>query len=250
MKNAITTKPQAKTIVSALRRELKALDKGTAALSHNDCLTVMAKALGFPSWNAWEATLAEDVSSAPPAASVVGGSRPKYPLVNHGQFDFVEEGEDGAPFDGATLRVLQGTSDIVLATALVNTVRRPTNDNPTDDGSLVHLEHAGDSEVHWDTQEVQQQNNVSLWVNEDGEDVSEARLVIGPEGFDRLYDEEDLPVREKLVDAFVEYYASAGLDADVQQGNFVRAEKIIGFGLTLAEEAALSERLLEAKGKV
>lgn len=55
----ITTKVQAKAIVSALRRELKTFDKAAGAISHNEALTVLAKAMGFTSWNAWESSLAD-----------------------------------------------------------------------------------------------------------------------------------------------------------------------------------------------
>lgn len=55
----ITTKIQAKALVSALRRELKDLPQSSEVLSHTSCLELMAKTLGFMNWNAWEATLSD-----------------------------------------------------------------------------------------------------------------------------------------------------------------------------------------------
>ena len=58
MKN-ITTKAQAKTLVSALRREFKTLPGMTELPSHTACLDLVAKAIGFKKWNDWEATLSD-----------------------------------------------------------------------------------------------------------------------------------------------------------------------------------------------
>lgn len=242
MKNAITTKPQAKTIVSALRRELKALDKSTQALTHNDCLAVMAKALGFPSWNAWEAALAEGEDQSSVTKAAPASDRPKYPLVNEGQFDFVEPGEDGEPFDGLTFNRLEGTSDLIPATACVNFVSRGTPDNPADETGL-HIEHAGESNVGWDEQEVKEKDGFQLWFVEGGGETPQARLVIAPEGHSDIYNDEDLPVREKLIEAFIEYYSTNGLDAKAKAGNFDTAEMVIGFGLTNREEEVLANKL-------
>jgi hypothetical protein len=251
MKTAINTKPQAKTIVSALRRELKALDKGTAALSHNDCLAVMAKALGFPSWNAWEATLAEGTDPASKTEAAPATDLPKYPLVNEGQFDFVAPGEDGEAYDGLTFSRLEGTADTMLATAWINSVSRATEEFPADEdghGNL-HVEHAGESKMHWDTQEPQERDGLPIWATESGYEISQARLIIVPASCSEVYDDEDydaerrLPVREKLVEAYIEYFATHEMDEKAKKGRFDKARKVIGFKLTKAEEKALCLRL-------
>jgi hypothetical protein len=243
--NAITTKPQAKTIVCALRRELKALDKGTAALSHNDCLALMAKALGYPNWNAWEASLAEGTDSAP--AAVQGTDRPKYPLVNTGDFDFVKPGEEGVPYTGH-FALLEGTLDSLTAKGYVNFATRPTPDNPVTDDSGIHTEGAGESKMFWDEQSPVVRDGFQVWLCEGGDEHSQAQMVLVPEGADPQDDEDgDLPVREKLIDAFLEFFAGNEVDSEAKQGDFSNVEGTIGFSLTEKETEVLRERLFNTK---
>lgn len=244
MKNAITTKPQAKTIVSALRRELKALDKGTASLSHNDCLAVMAKALGFASWNAWEASLAEGGNAAPAVVPVP--DRPKYPLVNTGDFDFVAPGEDGEAYTGH-FRRLEGTLDSLTAKGYVELASRPTADNPDTDGRGIHIQDAGGSDMFWDEQAPVIRNGFQVWMCEGGDEHSQAQMILVPEGSGDPLDDEDLPVRLKLIDAFVEYFETNEVDAKAKAGNFSKSERIIGFSLTEKEIEVLTDKLLKTK---
>jgi hypothetical protein len=225
MKNAIaiTTKPQAKTIVSALRRELKALDKGTTALTHNECL----------------AALDEDTNPKS-AAAVPATDRPKYPLVNDGQFDFVEAGEYGEIFSG-DFTALVGTLDELQARGEINGATRAT------DGSGVDLEEAGESEVFWDDQSTVERDGFKVMLDDDGGEHSEAQMVIAPEGTSDPYDDEDLVIRRKLIDAFVEYFAENEIDKKAREGDFSKAEEVIGFCLTEKEEEALSVRLFDTK---
>lgn len=55
----ITTKAQVKALVSALRRELKLVDKDVSTLTHTNSLELLAKTFGFKSWNEWEASLSD-----------------------------------------------------------------------------------------------------------------------------------------------------------------------------------------------
>lgn len=237
----IITTAQAKTAVSALRRELKVLGKAPEALSHNDCLTLMAKAMGFPSWNAWEASL-----SSPDAGS--GSATPgpqsgevelKYPLVNRGEFDFIEPDEDGTPFAG-DFSELEGTSETILATGVVTSATRNSADAEDSPGG-VRIE-SDSSETHWDTSETITHNGFEVWVDKEGQDRSGAQMILAPLDSSKLYSSRRLPVRPKLVQAFREYFTEQKVEEPLTRAHLISAAKVIGFALTKKEEAELLDK--------
>lgn len=227
----IITKAQAKTVVSALRREIKALGKGPEELSHTDCLTLTAKALGFASWNAWEASLLEAAAEKPaPVES-------KYPLVNNGDFDFISPDEAGKAFSGDFVP-LASTADVVEATAGFTVVTRASSD-----GSLTP-DFDGGSDVDWDSQETRlNAQGHGIWLCEDGEEFSEGQVVIAPEECYEPYEDEELPVRPKLIQAFLDYFAEERIDAAALKGKFGKIAEVIGFELTMKEEEELRAKV-------
>lgn len=227
----ITTKVQAKTVVSALRREIKALGKGPEQLSHNDCLTLTAKALGFASWNAWEASLL-DAATEKPVAAVS-----KYPLVNNGDFDFVSPGVHGKAFSGH-LAQLVGTDDTVCATALVTSVARDGSEGELD------LSHEGSSDVDWDSQKTRKnKQGFDCWLDDSADVYSQSQLVIAPEDCYDPFDDEELAIRPKLIQAFLDYFADSRIDAIALDGIYDTAEEVIGFTLTVNEVAELRAKV-------
>jgi hypothetical protein len=220
----LTTIKAAKTAVSALRRELKDLPVAPAALSHSQAQQLLARVLGFKNWDAWRATLADE--------PVAAASR--YPLANTGAFDFIAPGESGSVYD-SRLRSVQGTSETVLGTANVNSACRT-------DGGEPEPEYAGDTKIHWDTQEtLRDAAGRKLWVSDDGGDVSASRLVLLPEDYwgDPVTDEE-LPVRRTLVRAVHEWLcAQPRRDGPAIE----RAQEAVGYRLTNKEVAALQALL-------
>lgn len=227
----ITTKAQAKTVVSALRREIKALGKGPEQLSHTDCLNLTAKALGFASWNAWEASLLEAAAEKPAPA------KSKYPLENDGEFDFISPDEEGKAFSGNFVP-LTATADIIKASADFNSVTR--------DGSngCLSPEFGGGSDVDWDSQETRlNARGHGIWLCEDGEEFSEGQVVLAPEECDEPYEDEELPIRSKLIQAFLDYFAEERIDASALNGKFGRVADIIGYELTMKEEVELRAKV-------
>jgi hypothetical protein len=233
----ITTKAQAKTIVSSLRREVKALGKAPGTLTHNDCLTLMAKALGFPNWNAWEATLADA-----PAEKIAkaGADAPKYPLVNKGDFDFVSRKEDGKPFSGM-FNELEGTSEVILGTTGVMSATRGNTDSKED--LLVEYDGTG-TDVDWNSQETQKNKaGYMVWLDPDGNTYSGAQVVLTPEDCADPYEDEELPVRPKLIQAFIDYIAENKVAAHKLSGDFSAIAEVLGFALTQKEEEVLAKQL-------
>jgi hypothetical protein len=283
----IVSKEKAKTLVSALRRELQALNKGTAALSHNDCLTVLAKAQGFASWNAWEATLPSEKQepelskyprttdlaiSAPstdgtflegarlegkfetlePTSYAVAGDRivearvpaavkPKYPLTNDGEFDFIAPGEEGVPLKG-DFTSLDGTFELIEAKAYVVSASRAVD--PRDKGiggSGLNVQHRG-STTFDDTMETQVQGRNIMWLPDDGELYTGPVILVPMDCGDPEYDE-TLPVRAKLIEAYLAYYAERGIDDSARDGVFDRAAGMLGIHLTEREAEHLLDQL-------
>lgn len=243
MKNAITTVPQAKTAVSALRRELKALSKSSDAFSHSECLELMAKALGFSSWNAWQATLeagATPVSTDTPEPAT---SRPKYPLTNNGEYDFIKPGEYGIPLQG-DFEPLENTLERVEAKAYVRSACRTIDPmNPGIGGSGLDVEHSG-SETFDDTMETETKDGRIVWVSDDGVDYDGVVILTSLKHPHPQYDEK-LPVRAKLLEAYLEYYAEHGVDDSAKEGGFEKAEATLGIWLTEREGEHLLDQLRE-----
>jgi hypothetical protein len=79
-------------------------------------------------------------------------------------------------FNRKTHAEIRGTSDTVLARA--NTVDGSFERGP--DGSLT-FEHAGESEIYWDSQETIQRNGADVFEDENGDDVLEADLLLLPD---------------------------------------------------------------------
>lgn len=238
----ITTKAQAKTITSALRRELKELTKAPGELSHNDCLTIMANALGFPSWNAWESQLVDaPVEKKTEPAPVV--SKMKYPLVHSGEFDFISRFEDGRAFAG-NFTPLVGTADRLYATGLVTSVGR-IEDGP--DGK-PQLKIAGDrAELDWDSQATRMRpDGYQVWLDDSAGEYSSGQMILAPEDCGDLYEDEDLEVREPLLKAFLTFFDEYPAWAAVaKKGKYSKIEEIIGFSLTEKEQVVLSARLAD-----
>lgn len=245
----IKSKKDAKTAVSALRREIQNLNKAPDALSHSDCLTLMAKALGFKSWNAWEATLVDDVPSTAAQETPV---TPRYPLKNDkGQFDFTKPGEEAVPYT-SFFQALLGTSESIRGTADIDHAVRKN-------GAIV-VEYAGSTDVDWDSQKTLKKNEEKLWVDESGDDVPESELILLPSGFeecgfDYLYEHEELPVREPLVLEFVEYLTTASAQEKFSGAKTRKAvlkvideaENLLGFALTALEVAEVVRRVAASK---
>lgn len=235
----IKTKQEAKALTTALRRELKALEKPTQALTHNDCLAVISKALGFASWNALAATL-EDEKARPPQSAVIEASAPRYPLTNEGQFDFIAEGELGVPF-GPGFEILEGTAERVLGTAAVCVVSRGEGDH-------LDIDYAGETHVDWDSQEsLTDKRDVVCWVDDSWNMYPQTRLVILPDEYHgNPFSDEDLPIRDKLVAAFASYfeeYGSAAKEAatpEMREKVLNQAEAVVGFDLTKRERQQIA----------
>jgi len=230
----IVSKEKAKTLVSALRRELQALDKGTASLSHTDCLNVLAKAQGFASWNAWEATLTSEKAEPAPLL-------PKYPLTNNGEFDFIAPGEEGIPLKG-DFTSLEGTFELIEAKAYVVSASRAVD--PRDKGiggSGMNVQHRG-STTFDDTMETQVQDRNIMWLPDDGEMYTGPVVLVPKDCGDPEYDE-TLPVRAKLIEAYLAYYAERGVDDSAREGAFYRAEGMLGIQLTEREREHLLDQL-------
>jgi hypothetical protein len=225
----ISTKTHAKTLVSALRREIKALGKGPEALTHNDCLNLTAKALGFGSWNAWEASLTE-AAVTPPAPTEA-----KYPLRNRGDFDFVGHDDMGAAFSGRFIS-LTATAEVLRGTAGVNGVCR------TGAIGMLEIEHDGETDIDWNSQKTRKNEQGShIWLDEHENEYSAAQVFVAPEECHSPFDDEELPVRDKLVEAFMTYFLDEKLDAKAMDGNFSSAEAVLGFSLTQKEITALRQ---------
>jgi hypothetical protein len=241
----IITKKDAKTAVSALRRELKTLGKGPDQLSHSDCLTILAKALGHTSWNEWEAKLVDEapVAAVPPAAPQPS----RYPLRNEdGRFDFVPRGAEGMPYSSWFER-LQGRYEQLHGTALADTAQRSNG--------TLHC-HGTYTKVDWDSQTPYLKDGNGIWVSDSGDFVSESRIVLLPEEYYQesrgLFEDEDLPMRETMVSEFVEYFDTHGTaellacTSDEQREKvFGKAEKVVGFWMTHQEQVEVLSRLQE-----
>lgn len=245
----IKSKKEAKTAVSALRREIQNLGKAPQDLSHSDCLTLMAKALGFKSWNAWEATLADDVPQAAAPAVLVAS---RYPLKNDkGQYDFTKPGEEAVPFT-SFFQGLLGTSEQVRGTADIECAVRKNG--------AIAVTYAGRTELDWDSQKTLKENGEKLWVDESGDDVPESQLILLPTGFeesdfDYVYEHEELPVRELLVLEFVAYLTTSEAQAKFSGAKTRKAvlkvvdeaENLLGFALTALEVAEVVRRVDASK---
>lgn len=232
----ITTKIQAKTLVSSLRRELKTMSKSPDRLSHSDCLTVMARTMGFASWNEWEASLAEAPVQTPVIQEPASDAKPKYPLVNEGQFDFIGKGEPGTPLTGH-FQELQGTLEKLAGSCRAEKVTRAPFG--------VKIDYCGRTQVWWEEQKtVIGKDGRVIWVDEDGSEYSEAALVFLPEGYGGdPTDDEDLPVRDALVQAYLDCCAEHGI---ASSGFVTRRGKLshfIGFALTEKEDEAVLHAL-------
>lgn len=241
----INTKKEAKTAVSALRRELKNLGKAPDQLSHADCLTLLAKALGYASWNAWEAKLTDDVPAVEAAPS-------RYPLKNDdGRFNFVANGKPGTPYS-SWFFPLQGTDELIPGVALIQSAWR--------DGSGLKVQYAGSTNVDWDGQKTVRKNGEACWVDCDGDIVLQSQVVLLPEGYgaeepSTVYEDEAevLPLREALIAEFVEYFGTSSaadqlakaLTYPARDKVIEAAQNLLGFQLTQREEQEVLRRVVK-----
>jgi hypothetical protein len=240
----IITKKDAKTAVSALRRELKTLGKSPDQLSHSDCLTILAKALGHSSWNEWEAKLADEVPAAVVLPAEPQPSR--YPLRNtDGRFDFVPKGQPGTPYSSWFER-LQGLHEQLFGTALVGSARRTPE--------KLKVDYEGSTIVDWDSQKPVKHEGAPIWITDGGDQVSNGRVILLPEEYYSesrgLFEDEELPMRETMVAEFLEYFDAHGTTellactSDEQRENvFGKAEKVVGFWMTRQEQTEVLSRL-------
>lgn len=216
-----------KTVVSGLRRELKAL--GLPVASHTQMVEALAKAIGHKSWAALQATrMGQPALPAAPVAVPATKVRETYDGENVDLEDdrdhkayrlFNDDGsldlsDEGALVTGLNLHLLEGTlDDIQYCTAGVSSVNRASS------GEL-DIQHAGDTDVNWDGQETRHDSrNVPLWWSENAEAVPEDRCIIVPDGVDastnilseEVVSEHEFPVRVQLVDAAFRFLTDKGL---------------------------------------
>lgn len=261
----IQTKKDAKTAASALRRELAALNKPVAEITHSESLTLLAKALGAKNWNTLEAglptealtvvhglhLLVEELLETRESDSVASDrarlalnhwyktqqmepyslSPALYPLVNDGLFDFEDTQEGGVPVSG-TFQLLEGTCERLRGTAGVSSVRR--------DGATLDLDYAGETFVNWNEQRTVKRRGVRVWLDEDQNEYLESQLVLVPSGAEGDVYGALLAVRVALVDAYLVYLTK---NADcwpnteqAQRAHLSRIAETLGFALTRKEE--------------
>lgn len=231
-----TTKSEVQSVVGGLRRELKELKKPTDQLSFNDVLNVLAKAMKFGSWNEMEASLMPE----PKAREAAALKESKYPLRNDGQFDFVPRGVNGEVFSGQFVK-LESTMEKLVGTAGVDSVSRQSGDGK------LEIEYGGSTDVDWDSQKTQkdEKGNV-IWMDEYGNESSSPAIVIAPEDCCSPEDDEDLPIRNALVEAFEEYFAETGLLHKCRHNDFSEQEEALGRKLSRSKALAI---LIEDAGR-
>lgn len=235
------TKKQAKALVSGLKRTLK--ENGTT-VSHSAAGELVAKSLGFRTWEAFQVTLLED------SAQTEQTDPARYPLSNTGQFDFADE---GVLLVGSSFLELAGTAeDIFDSVAAVIEVTRMKN-GETD------LVWGGETEVNWDSQKTRlDPRGFRIWIQaESCEFISEDRCVLVPEDEAAAIDLEDpnieLKVRPALVQALVAYLQETAKVSDAirelrADGTLMslaveEAEATIGFSAIYPERSALLKAL-------
>jgi hypothetical protein len=235
------TKKQAKALVSGLKRTLK--ENGTT-VSHSAAGELVAKSLGFRTWEAFQVTLLEDSAHTDQTAPA------RYPLSNTGQFDFSDE---GVLLVGSTFLELAGTAeDIFDSVAAVTEVTRMKN-GETD------LVYGGETDVNWDSQKTRlDPRGFRIWIQaENCQFISEDRCVIVPEDEAAAIDLEDpnieLKVRPALVEALVTYLQETAKvivairelleDLALTSLTVDAAETMIGFSATHPERAELLKAL-------
>lgn len=228
-----------KAAAKGLHRELKALGAAAGDLSYNQTLEVLAKALGAASYAALMAKLP---AATPPALEEK--PKPAYPLINRGQFDF----PDGNEVRNGLFGAVRGTIDDIP-----QCIAKATLAMRCADGSL-EPEYEGSTEVNWDAQKTcRDQRGFPLWEDEGYSEVSEAQLILVPEGFDP--DDNELPVREPLVTAMRAYLEEhpqavrvvcdelATRSSAWDGAAIAKIEEEVGFALTLVERKALLTEL-------
>jgi hypothetical protein len=236
------TKKQAKALVSGLKRTLK--ENGTT-VSHSAAGELVAKSLGFRTWEAFQVTLLEDSTQTEEMAPA------RYPLSNTGQFDFSDE---GVPLVGISFLELAGTAeDIFDSIGGVTAVTRKKNGE-------MDLDWEGSTDVNWDSQKTRvDSRGFRIWIEAAScRFISEDRCVIVPEDEAAAIDLEDpnidLKVRPALVQALVTYLQEtakvSGAIRELQDGRALmsltveEAETTIGFSTLHPEREALLKALL------
>ena len=173
----INTKDQAKAIVSAFRRELKSSGKLSKPISHNDCLTLVAKAFGFANWNEWEAGLVEkSTTSRQPQLQdipdVAKWSIPKGVMTNA---QYVAHGGNRCPVCGA-LHLAQADAVEVDSGYATQDVYCPDCETCwKDQYRLVGISDVERGDELVDPQKIAEQGVMSafaLWIREDNRDLS------------------------------------------------------------------------------
>lgn len=231
----IQSQKQVKSIVSALRRELKASGpKDVDKLTHTECLEALSKALGFADWNTLKSKLPEEPVAA--VAEVAPTKEPSryLPSNEEGRYDFVAPGKQGMVYTGHFIEV-QGTWDRLNGIALMTSAARAENQELTEDW-------LGSTEVCWDAQVTVYRDGEKLYCDVDGDLVPQSKLILVPKHSD---DFSELPVRSALVEDFalaLPYYLQKGVELATAIDSL---EGDCGFSLTRPEREEL-ERVMQS----
>lgn len=231
-----TTK-DAKRVASSLRRELKALSQPAGELSHTQVLSVLARSLGFKSWESFEAALPEAESATKLAAASSSSTTDRYPLKNTGgRFDFVSAGEGGTPYS-CWLQLIQGAEETLTSVYGPNEVKREGDDFTVD---------GGESEVDWNSQvPVRAASGQRVWVDYDSNRWTGDRVVLLPQNYmDNPATDTRLRLRKELLAEFREYLLPKQLAPDTAKDAITAAEDLLGFGLTQAEHNQLLKEIV------
>lgn len=181
----IETQKELKALAAGLRREIRS-QLGLEALSHNQCLELVAKAFGAGSY-------AQLAAKLPPGKDRRNSADEPRRLSNKGQLDLAQ---DGIVLDGLTFKALQGrVEDIPGCVAYSSSGQR------TREGLVPHYE--GGTEVNWDGQCPRtDERGRAWWLRADGEMVCEDALVVVPETWQGP-DDDGLTVRAALVQTYL-----------------------------------------------
>jgi hypothetical protein len=231
------TKKDVKSLVSGLRRELKAQN---IELGHNKLLDLMAKSLGFKGAEELSATLLE--SPAPDLALSATAPQSRYPLSNdQGQFDFCKAGSLVSGWDFVPIFARQ--ESILAASAGIGTVVR-------DADCTLAVEYAGDTDINWDNQKPDvTDKGQHIYIREDEETIT-GNLVLVIPNLDECLHVHDwtamklstkLKLRMNLIKEYQLWFKDVEpLKASLAEFNRVYDEctwaaKTIGFALTAKE---------------
>jgi hypothetical protein len=226
---------EAKSLAKGLRREvLSHSSVSLMAMTHTQWMALLAKAAGYPSWNAMRSRLLamEGAADTPPVPSdsVKSAGRLSYLSNDKGAFDFgtVAEGEQCNVLDGMSFQRVVAVWETIPGTAAVQGAYR--------EQSLLAPVYAGGTEVDWDGQRPQKsQRGQDLYVREDGVLTESSLLVLLPEEYS-VHDQEHWPVRQALVQAYKDWLEHNASGPEHKAQWLSQAYTELGLKLTAAEE--------------